>query len=353
MVGEGKVGRNSSIDRFTGRRLMFPSTKLFGAKTRNRDILYHLFPRGFYYRFIDVFMGTGGVLLETPVGRKRRGCDINEDVINYYHVLQQSPEEFWDEFQVEMEELFEFGPDAADYGRECYEGYRNYLNTPDQDHKNYPVTWALCFYMMTKLGYNGLASRRNKKGKLNCPYCKQIRGRGFFTREWFDYIVNNIKDVEFQNWDFRHTLGRSQQSEFSFFFCDPPYRETAKKNKRQDYNGMEFTDDDHTELRDLLKWSRSQWMLTINDDDFTRELYKDFYVYPHENFAYSCSQTPEGRGKRPELLVTNYEIKEDLWKQVQQAVDAKPKRVPKVPRLLPDQREEAKAEEVQTEAGAV
>lgn len=323
------MGNNHIRDRFNGNRILNPSLKLFGGKVKTRDILYHLFPDSCdIYR--EPFLGTGGILLETPIGSRRHGFDINEDVVNYYEVITYDwgAEAFWDALEYEVEILYSKGLDAAEWGRERFESYKHFLN--QEGYKEDRVLWAVAFYLMTKLGFNGLASRRNKAGKLNCPYCKQIRGRGIFTRKWFDEVRAKLKKPEtiILQGDFRQAFAFSvSATKDSFWMIDPPYRDTAKSGKRQDYNGIPFTDKDHIDLKECLDKAPGRFLVTINDDDFTRDLYKDYNIYPHENFYYSCSNTPDGRGKKRELIITNYDI-ERQWREVQTVLEdaAKPKR---------------------------
>lgn len=47
--------------------------------------------------------------------------------------------------------------------------------------------------------------------------------------------------------------------------------------------------------------------LTNNDHPWINELFQEFNIVKHE-IHYNCSQTNAGRGKRPELIITNYSL---------------------------------------------
>jgi DNA adenine methylase len=100
----------------------------------------------------------------------------------------------------------------------------------------------------------------------------------------------------------------------SFIFLDPPYRYTGKiKNDKgcvTVYNGEIFTDEQHLKLNKYLRGiKQAKWLMTINDDEWIRELYDGYEIVSNSVF-YSCSNTKAGRGHRKELLIANYPITE-------------------------------------------
>ena len=55
----------------------------------------------------------------------------------------------------------------------------------------------------------------------------------------------------------------------TFFYVDPPYRVEGAKSYRHF-----FTDEDHARLADRLLGARGKWLLSYNDDEFIRRLYR-------------------------------------------------------------------------------
>lgn len=86
----------------------------------------------------------------------------------------------------------------------------------------------------------------------------------------------------------------------SFFFCDPPYLGTAGYEEK-------FTLEDHIRLRDILKNISGKFLLTINDCEEIRNLYKGFHIHDTK-VAYSVSREATARKEYGELIITNYEI---------------------------------------------
>ena len=61
-----------------------------------------------------------------------------------------------------------------------------------------------------------------------------------------------------------------------------------------------FGEADHIRLRDTLANIKGKFLLSYNDDDFVRELYKDFKIEEVER------QNNISVGKFKELIITNY-----------------------------------------------
>ena len=78
------------------------------------------------------------------------------------------------------------------------------------------------------------------------------------------------------------------------FYCDPPYHKSEK------YYDAEFTSSDHERLKACLSNIKGRFVLSYNDDDFIRNLYKDFKITEVER------QNNLSRGSYKELIITNY-----------------------------------------------
>lgn len=293
-----------------GEYLLKPPLKLIGAKTKVRGRLYPLFPE--HTRYFEPFGGTAGVLIGKPKVERETLSDINPYVIAFYKVLRhdEGPRLFWEYLQIEVEHLNK----VSDPALEFLKWKRLMVRTNDDVYR------AVLFYLVTKHALNGIL-RFNKSGECNSTFCKTIKGRGILTKEWLDAVATRIHGAEFLEFDFdyvfRHWIrgimnDSPSNAPSSFVFVDPPYRYKSIENGRgcvTVYNSEIFTDDKHQLLASWLIGAKFKWLLTINDDDWIRELYKDFEIVPHSIF-YSCSQTSAGRSERPELLIANYPIRE-------------------------------------------
>ncbi len=84
----------------------------------------------------------------------------------------------------------------------------------------------------------------------------------------------------------------------TFFYLDPPYYQTDNTfytNKNIDFEEMKLK----------LDQIKGKFMLSINDDEYIKELFKD-YNFKNFDIQYGISKDVKGRGTKQELLITNY-----------------------------------------------
>lgn len=300
-------------DKLTKRKILRPGLKLIGAKTKQRAVLYRFFPKNIE-SMLEPFMGTAGVTLGMENIPKLAVCsDVNYDAINYYYMIVNYTEMFYEKLQEELKYLYANGFKDKEHGREYFKNWKlrcDALGHPDNLTPSDKVKSAVLFYLITKHCFNGIW-RRNQDGIINSSYCQTIESRGVFTRKWYDQVVEKANSVIFRYGDFEDMLSGFCGGPNTFVFADPPYRRTKGIKNGEgcvtDYNGKRFTDEDQVALRYHLGRCKGNWLLTINDDPWIRSLYQGYYMVDRKVF-YSCSQTPEGRGERPELLIANYDL---------------------------------------------
>ena len=281
-------------DKYTNRYILNPPLKLIGAKTKIRPLLYQFFPE--HNTYIEPFMGTAGVCIGKNPSTLETVSDLNYYLINFYKTLQTDKEEFWRKYQLRLSWLLK-------KGKEEFESLKREIIFTESG-----VVSAVCLYLITKVCMNGIL-RFNQKGECNSSYCGQTTGRGFMNREYFDLLCDRISKINFINSDYTQVIRYAKDGDF--IFLDPPYSQC-----KTTYNGIKWEDIHFKYLYEELGFIGEMgvnWLLTINDNEFIRDLFKSYYMVAHD-VSYSCSQTNAGRGKKPELIVTNYEIKETAEK---------------------------------------
>jgi len=80
----------------------------------------------------------------------------------------------------------------------------------------------------------------------------------------------------------------------ALFYCDPPYYKT------EGYYDVPFGKADHIRLKDRLSGIKGLFLLSYNDDEFIRELYRDFNIRSVER------ANNLGKGRYREVIITNY-----------------------------------------------
>lgn len=237
-------------------------------------------------------MGTAGILIgKDPVAREEI-FDLCHEAVEYYQVLQNNKLEFWYEFS-------RIYPKLLKYQKKYFEEMKVMI-----DLEPNMVRRAVYFYLLTKHCFNGIWRRAKGTRKINCSWGKQIKGRGIFTPNWLDQVCERIENVRFRRQECSQTLANlnAEGSPNAFCLLDPPYLECSTT-----YDGESFTREDFMELKNQIESAPYKWMLTVNEHDFLRELFQDFNILGHE-IHYNCSQTNAGRGKRPEMIITNYSL---------------------------------------------
>lgn len=281
-----------------------------GNKTAILHILYALFPIR-YGRFIDVFGGSGSVLLGNPeicpfevyndfdrnlanlfrcmkertmaVIRELGFCHLNsrEDFIAIRRFFEN--EQFDDKYLSEELRLTQilFPPPEA---KELTEMRKRIT-------ADYDVRRAAMFLKLLRFSYSSSG--------------KSYASQPFDIRKLFSLISqlqDRMANVVVENQDFE-TLIKHYDRPDAFFYLDPPYFST------EDMYEVGFGWDDHVRLRDTLKNIKGKFLLSYNDCDEIRELYNGFSMFDFSR-THSMAQRYEAGKEFKELLIGNYDLYE-------------------------------------------
>lgn len=107
------------------------------------------------------------------------------------------------------------------------------------------------------------------------------------------YHPERLKYVVIEHKDFENLISVYDRPG-ALFYCDPPYHKTEK------YYNSAFSNEDHERLNTCLKAIKGRFILSYNDDEYIRELYKDFDILPVER------QNNLSKGTFKELIIKNY-----------------------------------------------
>ena len=281
-----------------------------GNKTAILHILYALFPPQ-YGRFVDVFGGSGSVLLGNPeicpfevyndfdrnlanlfrcmkertmaVIRELGFCHLNsrEDFIAIRCFFEN--EQFDDKYLSEELRLTKilFPPPEA---KELTEMRKRIT-------ADYDVRRAAMFLKLLRFSYSSSG--------------KSYASQPFDIRKLFSLISqlqDRMANVVVENQDFE-TLIKHYDRPDAFFYLDPPYFST------EDMYEVGFGWDDHVRLRDTLKNIKGKFLLSYNDCDEIRDLYTGFSMFDFSR-THSMAQRYEAGKEFKELLIGNYDLYE-------------------------------------------
>lgn len=281
-----------------------------GNKTAILHILYALFPPQ-YGRFIDVFGGSGSVLLGNPeicpfevyndfdrnlanlfrcmkertmaVIRELGFCHLNsrEDFIAIRRFFEN--EQFDDKYlseELRLTQIFFPPPEANEL-----------MEMRKRITADYDVRRAAMFLKLLRFSYSSSG--------------KSYASQPFDIRKLFGLISklqDRMANVVVENQDFE-TLIKHYDRPDAFFYLDPPYFST------EDMYEVGFGWDDHVRLRDTLKNIKGKFLLSYNDCDEIRELYNGFSMFDFSR-THSMAQRYEAGKEFKELLIGNYDLYE-------------------------------------------
>lgn len=281
-----------------------------GNKSSILYILYAVFPLN-YGRFIDVFGGSGSVLLGKPeIHPFEVYNDFDRNLANLFHCMKErtvatirelgfcnlnSREDF-----IAIRRFFDHEQFSDEYFSEELKLTELSFPVPEADElkeirtritKDYDVRRAAMFLKLLRYSYSSS--------------CKSFASQPFDIRKLFGLIQeleNRMANVVVENQDFE-TLVRHYDRSDAFFYLDPPYFST------EDMYAVEFGWDDHVRLHDTLKNINGKFLLSYNDCPEIRELYKGFPMLDFSR-THSMAQRYDAGKEFKELLIGNYDLYE-------------------------------------------
>ena len=201
-----------------------------GSKYRLLLWLYQHFPN--HDCFVDVFGGSGAVLLHKTPSNIEVFNDLDSGLINFFLVIQkpETLKRFIEKVQWTL------------YSRELYMRYSETWKEQED-----PVEKAYQWWCVARMNFRG-TWRDGEKTWQTSP-TRQIKTSDI-TKEFFVKIHERFKKVCIENRPFEEILQIYDHPE-TLFYLDPPYPKDKRKDKRMMYEN-ESTEDLHTGLVDLL-----------------------------------------------------------------------------------------------------
>lgn len=102
-----------------------------------------------------------------------------------------------------------------------------------------------------------------------------------------------------ENRDFEQLI-KVYDREKALFYLDPPYVDTEKY-----YTAATFKTSDHNRLKAVLSTVKGRFILSYNDCDFIRDLYKDYKIRSVDRINL-LSANANNRKNFKEVIITNY-----------------------------------------------
>ncbi|WP_338970058.1 DNA adenine methylase [Spiroplasma endosymbiont of Labia minor] len=245
-----------------------------GGKTKADKFIASFFPKKIG-KYIECFAGSCAVGLRLLIENRITGYtifnDLNQDLITFWNdvknnnIINQYPK-----FKTEEE------------AKEIY-------STIPKKNK---LGWQML--LQNRLSFSGKENSTFSTTRYNLKYFDCL------TRVKFCEELFKQNDVTFTNLDYKKIIALNDSSE-TLFYLDPPY---FIPNIKDLYKHYEF---DFNELLAILEKVKGKFILSLNDCDYTRNLFKQFHIITWEKRYDFRGKNKNKLGK--ELLITNFVTK--------------------------------------------
>ena len=283
-----------------------------GGKKALRELIYQRFPKN-YSRYIEVFGGGGWVLFGKKPDKFEVYNDFNNNLTNMFAVVRDQPLAFIQELGY-----------LPENGRFIFNLYKEIISKQRVEDKFIEEEMQKVKVYFTELQEKEIVQIIQKERiekqdvKLAVAFfklirysygsgCKTFGCRTYDVRKAFTLIWNisdRLANTIIENKDFEALIIQYDRPD-AFFYCDPPYYET------EGHYAVVFTKEDHIRLRNTLKKIRGKFLLSYNDCEFIRELYKDYYIESVTRLN-NMALRYNNEAEFPEILVSNYNPKEGV-----------------------------------------
>ena len=242
-----------------------------GKKLLRHTILKEFPEKEEFNRYIEVFGGAGWVLFSSDKHAKLEVYnDVNGELVNLYKCTKYHPEELQKELTFIL------------MSREQFFNAKEQIQVKGLTD----IQRAARFYILIKESFG-----------------TDLRSFGVRPKNMenaVDYILTvskRLNTVVIENADFERILKTYDKND-TLFYLDPPYYETEK------YYMDKFMTDDHMRLRNALGKIKGKFLLSYNDCDYIRKLYKDCNIIEVERM--NNLKKGEKKPRYKELLIKNY-----------------------------------------------
>lgn len=255
-------------------------------------------------RYIEPFIGGGALAfdLEHP---NTTIADLNPELTNLYNVVKKQPDLLIKELK-KHQQMCCCVNTATDwyYWVRAWDRDSDFWDRPEEEIAARTV-------YLNKTCFNGLY-RVNSKGYFNSPIGRSSSGKvpDIVQEEAIRELHDFLQTVDIKTGDYRTVVNDWKPDHNSVIFLDPPYikDEDIKTDGFVGYTKEGWSVQD----LEIMKSECDYWaglgakiIITNNDTQFVRELFKDWKIHPVDVRRSINRDGANRKGK--EIIITNYE----------------------------------------------
>lgn len=264
-----------------------------GGKYYGRKLILQCIPP--HDKYCETFTGGGSIFFSKHSVSVNVLNDLDEELINcYIHIRDR------------VDDLIELLKDIK-VNKELHGYYKNEYK-PQNDLER-----SFRFYYLNRTSYSGIMRRENCYFGYGDKYSMRPENWGNHLKT----TSEKLQGVTLCNYDFEKII--TELDDDFFLFIDPPY---YSSDQDKFYNVI-FSHDDHLRLSRVLKENqhRFKFLITYDNSDEVRELYKWCHSLSSKEWYYTLSRTDDqkngkklkdgfrnSRNKGQELFITNYDM---------------------------------------------
>lgn len=259
--------------------------KWVGGKSRLRKAIIELIPSHTCY--VEVFGGAAWVLFGKPPSPVEILNDVDQELINFFRVVRDRPQELIDSFVLELVSRAEFDRLAALDPRN--------LSDLQRAHR---------FYYIIMAGWGGeLNYPRFQTSITDGGHGNRLIGALQTLSQRIEPVHNRLRTVIIECLDWRECINRYDRPG-TVMYLDPPY----PGNGVNYFHNMRDWDQ-HQELAERLGRTQCKWILSSYDTARIHQLYDTYRI----NLVSSSSGMKAKKGSperviNREVLITNFEL---------------------------------------------
>jgi DNA adenine methylase len=260
----------------------------YGGKFSHLEWLLPLLPQAHHY--CEPFAGSGAVLLNRDPSPVETYNDIDGEVVNFFRVLRDQPEE--------LARAVALTP----FSRE--EFHRAIARLPaDTPKSKRELERARLFYIRARQTRTGLAQTSTLGRWANCRDTSRAGMSGVVSRwlggvDGLSHIGERLIRVQIENRPAADVI-RLYDGPNTLFYCDPPYLHTTRGDSKA--YGFEMDEQEHIDLATILHKCKAKVALSGYRNKLMDSLYKDW-----RRFDADPKQCHSIKKIRQECLWMNY-----------------------------------------------
>lgn len=234
--------------------------------------------------YVEVFGGGLSLFYQKKPSKREVINDYNEELINLHLAIRNSPETL----RMYINELLP--------SRQLFYMIKHKELKPRCD-----IERAAFYFFLIK---NSFGSSVRTWGMFDKTEDSKNKRKGIYRE--FTQHSRRLKMASIENRSFEYIL-KEYDHKNAFFYCDPPY---YKFDGNKYYKNLKeaFNEDKHKLLNECLKKLKGKFILSYNDCEFIRELYKDFkQININVRWTLNNGETGDFGKKVGELLIMNFD----------------------------------------------